>query len=609
MSNERSRSKIPAFRIAPALAAVGALLVASQLALPGFARAQEAETQPSSGADDPAGFFTELVDVRVINVDVVVTDRSGESIAGLQKDDFELRVDGQVVPVANFYAEAGGFVGEVVGSEDRPAIPADTTFQTVEEANAGAPRRAHVVILVDHTRLRAANRKRTFNALRETISSLGSEDLVSVVGIEGSLVFYSDFLYDREALDRILNGLTDVGIPSALGEIERRQIFGELARGISGGIQARASQANEGFLLSRIRSYAEQEYARSLGSMRQIETVIQTLNGVPGRKALIYVGEGIPTRPGEGMYVELRNRFSDPDGSIGIRQYDFNTDYTREIGRFDLNQQMILLAKAANRAGVTLYAIDAEGDHGAIVRSALTEQGATSETLSVIDENFRAPLEATTKATGGRLLRSSGRLADQILDVVGDLQTFYSLGFNAPDDWDTDTDHDIEVKVKGQNFVVRHREEVKLPKPDELEASATVAALMYQTANNPLGIRATPGSRVKRDDGNAALPVDLQIPIEKLGFLPTGETQSGSLTIYVSTKDAEGNPGKVQKIPFHIDLPEEIVAQAIRQNDAARYPLPLVLEPGDSHVAIGVRDNVNGVFSAIRLDVAQYSRF
>ncbi len=42
---------------------------------------------------------------------------------------------------------------------------------------------------------------------------------------------------------------------------------------------------------------------------------------------------------------------------------------------------------------------------------------------------------------------------------------------------------------------------------------------------------------------------------------------------------------------------------------SAHYALPLVLRPGDQQAAIGIRDNVNGTFSAIRIDVSQYSRF
>ncbi len=583
----------------------GILLVAVfLLALPlSPARGQDSDPRDPSL---PSGLFTEVLSVRVINVDVIVTDRSGRSIAGLGRDDFELRVDGKAVEISNFYAEAGvpaapGSAVEISPLEEAP----DTSFRSMEEVRASAPRRSHVVILVDHTRLRANNRKRAFAALRGAVDSLGPDDLVSVVGVEGTLVFYSDFLFDRQAVHRILDDVTRVSLRSDINEMERRQIFGELARGQSGGIQARASLADDQVLLSRIQAYASEEYARGVRSLQQIEKVVSTLAGVPGRKTLIYLGEGIPTNPGEGMYVEYRNRFSGPER--GLRHQDYNTDYTRTVGRYDLTRPMQQLATAANRASVTLYSIDADGSHGNEIKSALTEQGATSEAVSLVDENYREPLEAASKATGGRLLSSSGKLADQLMDMVGGLRTFYSLGFTPPEDWKPGSDHDLKVRVKRKGLSARHREEVRLPEPDEREASATVAALMYQTVDNPLAIRATPGFAVPRDDGNAALPVNLEIPIGKIDFIPQNGSQAASLAIYVSTKSQDGNPGRVQKIPFHLAIPDDKMEAA--RADSAHYPLPVVLRQGDRQLAIGVRDNVSGLFSAVRLDISQFSQF
>jgi VWFA-related protein len=590
----------------------GAIITLSLLALPLAAQGPDIEEKPSSDetqatsvvdsvADSGAGFFTEVVDVRVINVDVFVSDRSGLSVAGLGPDDFVLEVDGEMTPISNFYAAAGRQARETLGSIERRSDP---SFRTLEEVEAEAPRRSHVVILIDHTRLRATNRKRALTALREAVGRVGKESLIAVVGVEGSLVFYSDFLYDRQAIDRILEDATRRATPTEVSEFERRRIFGELARGQSGGLFARWSQADQQALLARIQVYAAEEHARGIKSLQNIERVVSTLAGVPGRKTLLYLGEGIPTRPGEGLFVEWRNRFGGGAGNdeIGLRHYDFDTDYARAIGRYELTDSMRQLAKTANRAGVTLYSIDTEGDHGGEVRSALTEQGATSETLSVVDENFREPLEYASKATGGKLLRSSGRLDKHLAEIVGDLDSYYSIGFMVPSDWESGLDYDIKVEVKGRGLLVRHREEVSLPEPDQLEASATLAALRYQTANNPLSISATPNSGEPRSDGSAVLSVRLEIPIASLEMLPQGDKQAGSVSIYVSTRGADGDASKVQKIPFHLAIPNEMMTQAV--TDSARYDLPLVLQPGDQQVAIGVRDNVSGEFSAVRLDVA-----
>jgi hypothetical protein len=319
---------------------------------------------------------------------------------------------------------------------------------------------------------------------------------------------------------------------------------------------------------------------------------------------LLYVGEGIPTRPAEGLYVEYRNRFgSAGDVGLGLRHYDLNSDYERAVGKYDLTRAIDQTAQAVNRVGVTLYAIDAESSHGGEIRSALTEQGATSETISVIDANFREPLEAVTRATGGRLLQMSGMLGDQLVDMVRDFDTFYSLGFPLPDDWQPGSVHSIDVAlVDGRRgWTVRHRTEIRVPAAEEREAGAAVATLMYQSVDNPLGVRARPGDVRPGPDGATVLPVTLEIPVEHITLVPREGFHAASVTIYVSVKDAAGNPGAVQKIPFHLDIPADKVDEA--RGEAAHHVLPLLVRPGDRQVAIVVRDDPSGVLSAVRLEL------
>jgi VWFA-related protein len=559
--------------------------------------AQDAEAAPAA-----IGPFGEVVDVAVVDFDVVVTDGAGRKVSGLARQDFVLRVDGEVVPITNFYAETSGVVRASPRPSERPVEP---TFTPVD--SVGPPeQRTHVLILIDHTRLRAPNRKRAFAALREALGRFDDDDLIAVVGVERSLVVYSDFLFDRAAIARILDDAQQVGVRPNTLEVERRQLFGELARGQSGGILARTAGASREAetVLPRIQAYAAQEYARSLESLRQIENVAATLAGLPGRKVLLYVGEGIPTRPGEGLYVEYRNRFGTAgDIGLGLRHYDLNSDYGRAVGNYDLTRTIDQTALAVNRVGVTLYAVDAENAHGGLIRSALTEQGATSETISVIDANFREPLEAVTQATGGRLLQMSGTLADRMVDLVRDFDTFYSLGFALPADWQPGSVHSIDVDLRDgrRGWTVRHRSEIRLPEPEEREAGATVATLMYQSVDNPLDIRARAGDEAPGPDGTTLLSVSLEIPVGGLTLVPRESVHAASVTIYVSVKNAGGDPGPVQKVPFHLNIPADKVAEA--RGERAHYALPLIVRPGDRQVAIVVRDDPSGVLSAVRLDL------
>lgn len=59
--------------------------------------------------------FVDAIDVRVIEVEVVVTDDQGERVRGLARDDFRLSVAGREVPIEYFDERRGG---EIVAAAD-----------------------------------------------------------------------------------------------------------------------------------------------------------------------------------------------------------------------------------------------------------------------------------------------------------------------------------------------------------------------------------------------------------------------------------------------------------------------------------------------------------
>ena len=65
-------------------------------------------------AAQPTDMFVDTVDVKVVEIDVVVTDRRGRPVGGLGREDFEVSVDGAPVEVANFYEQ------KVFGSDAAP---------------------------------------------------------------------------------------------------------------------------------------------------------------------------------------------------------------------------------------------------------------------------------------------------------------------------------------------------------------------------------------------------------------------------------------------------------------------------------------------------------
>src|SRR5260370_15470676 len=84
----------------------------------------------------------ETIEVSIVNLDVIVTDKRGHRIHGLTKDDFEVFEDGKPQPISNFAAYAPEPKSVVTDSK--------TTLTTVE-----TPTRQHrtIVVFIEHFKL------------------------------------------------------------------------------------------------------------------------------------------------------------------------------------------------------------------------------------------------------------------------------------------------------------------------------------------------------------------------------------------------------------------------------------------------------------------------
>ena len=113
--------------------------------------------------------FGEEIDVRVVNLEVVVEDRSGARVRGLSREDFRILVDGQEVDVQYFSEVAGGRA--VTGDGGRDA--------------AGGCRRAAVatnyLLFVDDAHTHVTSRRPVLLGFGSRLGGLGPHDQVAVV--------------------------------------------------------------------------------------------------------------------------------------------------------------------------------------------------------------------------------------------------------------------------------------------------------------------------------------------------------------------------------------------------------------------------------------------
>jgi VWFA-related protein len=553
-------------------------------------------------AQEPAGaeVFTDMIKVEVVNIEVFVTDKQGRPVAGLEKQDFQLLVNGEPTPITNFYAEVGhrSSSGDTLTSEDS----GEGSREIARESQARPEDQLYLVIFVDCGQSMPHNRRRVFEALEVFLDSMLSPgDEVAVISYDQSLRFHGGFQSDRKVLREVLAEVKKTAGEAVVLQHERQEILSEIL-GPDASTFGRSRLATENAantrsgLVNRIRGHAQSSYYHSLNSLNALQRIILTLSGAPGRRALIHVSDGIATTPGLGLYGVLTGQFGDT-GS-----------YLQEIGPFDLLPAIEKVARLANASLVTLYALDAEPDHRAIARSAGAASGSgriPNVILTTMDAIYREPMEHAANTTGGQRVQASWRLDQDLEMIAADLGTCYSLGFEHRNP-EKGKANRIEVKiVNREGLRVRHRLtfDSDTRSEDGRFAAEITAAVILGATNNRIQAQLRPEPPQRRDDQTSALPIKVILPIANLSLLPAEDgLHEASLSISSSVKDRAGNAGPIQKTQSRLRIPDDELEQA--RTTFAIFEVSPIIEAGDQRIVIGIRDDIAAATSTLALDLS-----
>src|SRR5918999_2149876 len=145
--------------------------------------------------------FGEEIDVRVVNIEVVVTDPEGLRVPDLKPADFRLLVDGKEVPIEYFSEIQEGRSVTAPAAEEGPGTAAGV--QSV--APEGVVGTYYLVFVDDYFSI-ASLRNEVLKALKADLARLGPEDRMAVVAYDGGrLAPLPDWSGARSDLDRALD--------------------------------------------------------------------------------------------------------------------------------------------------------------------------------------------------------------------------------------------------------------------------------------------------------------------------------------------------------------------------------------------------------------------
>ncbi|MDX2000657.1 MAG: VWA domain-containing protein [Thermoanaerobaculia bacterium] len=530
--------------------------------------AQQAPTPP----DTPQEIFVGSVDVNVVNVDVYVTDEQGSPVPGLTIDDFEIEENGRRVAITNFYAVDGRKPVKPEPTE-APAPPTEeTSADTVPD-----DQRLHLIVYIDNFNLRPFNRNRVLTDLRTFLRSESKPgDRVMLVSYDRSLKIRRPFTTDVESVIDALFELDEVSAQGVHSDSDKRDAVERINRSES------AQEA-----LSWARSFADSaknDLQFTIGALRDI---VGSMAGLGGRKAVVYVSDGLPMSPGEDLFYLVDQKYPN-NGAIS------------QVFSYDTSRRFEELAALANANRVSFYTIDAAGlrvNSSADVQKSEASPGTATFIDSMAIQNLQAPLRMLAERTGGFAVINRNRFKESLTRIGTDFRSFYSLAYSPAHSGDGRY-YKIEVKLKNpqKGWKIRHREGYRDKSSESQMTDGVLAALQFPYASNPLDLTVTFG-RPQAQEKLFLVPVEVKVPFKEIVLVQRGELYEARAKLFVAAIDGESNTSPVQQIDLPIRIPAAEIEAALKQEYT--YTVSLLMRGGSQKVAVGLRDEIAGANSFV----------
>ena len=384
------------------------VLLACLLTAGSIVFAQDSQRPKSQSPDDVVRVFTELV-----QTDVMVFDKQGHFIKDLTRDNFELKIDGQVRPIQFFEQINSGSSNEEIqlaaarGSATNADGPNPTKVIPLDRGRI-------VFFFVDDFHLDAGG----FAACKKVISDfidkdMGQNDQVAIAAASGQVGFLQQLTSDRNVLHAAVKRLSprfysvlDSDRPVMTeyeamlidnNDIELLNYFVDETIRIMGRETGRDMAAS--IVKGRAQAMLSQGAVLNTNTLSGLESLVRNAKDLPGRKVLFVLSNGFL----------IHNR------------------------RSDATTRLQRITAGAAKTGVVIYSIDSRGLstgqpdisldrspdlYGRLARSSHGELSATQDGLN-----------ALARDTGGRPSFNTNDFRPGIAGALKETAVYYLLAW------------------------------------------------------------------------------------------------------------------------------------------------------------------------------------
>ena len=384
---------------------------------------------PTPAADDVVKISTTL-----IQIDVTVTDKKGNIVKDLKREDFEIYENGERQDITNLSFISNQRTQTTQNPADKLAVPTPQGTLRADQI------RRTIALVIDDLSLSFESAYRVRRALKKFVDEQMQEgDLIAIIrtgaGIGALQQFTSDKRILYAAIERVKWNPLGRGNISGFAPLEPTSLEIQRMQGDTG-ITDEAIKEEKARLQEIDNSRNDRFTSGTLGALQYI---VGGMKNLTGRKSVILFSDGFQ------MFSRTEN-----DALQATQVLDF----------------LRRLIDAATRASVVFYTIDARG----LITTNLTAQDSladiSGENLQRALSNRSSELYDTqqglvylARQTGGIPIINNNDLSNGIGKILDD-QSYYLIGYQPDSDTFDATKrrfNKLEVKVRREGTNVRYR--------------------------------------------------------------------------------------------------------------------------------------------------------
>jgi VWFA-related protein len=525
------------------------------------------------------------VKTELVQTDLIVLDKRGKFVSGLNENDFELSVDGKLQPLSFFEEVAAGSV-----NEERQLTAARKGGAAVQES--GAPTSATgrgrtIFFFVDDIHLTNEGLARARSVLTNFVENkMGPADRVAVVSTSGQIGFLQQLTDNKAVLHEAISRLNYKYNPEAtashvtiteadanvVANHADRGLFAYLIEATAKEFQTTALNAYN-IVVNRIRQINAQSRVAEVDTLSRLESLMRSTAPLMGRKVLFFISDGFIVDPKRSNGAEVMRRVTQQAARTGVVVYSLDTRTNSLEASIDVsrNDYPDFSPRTAGRS---------------IVESKMPQE----------------PLETLADETGGRAYLNPNGLNEGVAEALAESSAYYLLAWRPVSEKQRNGKSrlkvvvkdrpDLQVRMRRRFFDFRENQTTGAAKSDanaaannaDLELKLALGSL-YPRRDLPTSVSA---SLVNAEKGTV-LNVSMQIDGTILTFDESNAKPQATVDVLGMAID---DRGQFSSFKQKLDIPREVViakdGRFIKWNQA--LPLP----PGLYQVRVAVRDRQSG---------------